>query len=55
MLVEDPKLAAIFGRLGKNIFIVSAEILARSISVKIWGGLVRSRKRILLYLIIFIG
>ena len=36
---------AIFGRLGKNIFIVRAEILASKIRVKIWGGVDRFRNR----------
>ena len=55
MFVDDPKSEAIFGRLGRKIFIESAEMLARSISVKIWGGEDRSRNRTFLYLFIVGG
>ena len=55
ILVEEVKSIAIFGRLGRNIFIVRAEILARSISVKMCGGVDRSRNRTFLSLFIFGG
>tara|TARA_B100000902_G_C26726371_1_gene629189 strand:- start:64 stop:231 length:168 start_codon:yes stop_codon:yes gene_type:complete len=55
MFVDDPKSEAIFGRLGRKIFIESVEILARSISVKICGGVDRSRNRTFSYLFIIGG
>ena len=45
MFVDDFRSEAIFGRLGRNIFIESVEMLANSISVNICGGVERSKKR----------
>ena len=45
MFVDDFRSEAIFGRLGKNIFIESVEMLANSISVNICGGVERSKNR----------
>ena len=49
ILVDEFNSYAIFGRLGKKIFIVSAEILASNIRVKICGGVDRLRNRTSLY------
>ena len=45
MFVDDFRSEAIFGRLGRNIFIESVEMLANSISVNICGGVDRSKNR----------
>ena len=45
MFVDDFRSEAIFGRLGRNIFIESVEMLANSISVNICGGVERSKNR----------
>ena len=44
---ETPKYSDMCGRLGKNIFITIADMPARTISVNICGGVLRSIKRVL--------